>query len=102
MGADGGQLYDDGLETLFSVYPEGVDIEIEGLFGGEPGKGAFGGVRKADGTLVRNCGTGELVSLTGTDKVVEIELGGGSGYGDPAARDSKASDRDILNGYVSR
>lgn len=28
------KLYDDGLETLFSVYPEGVDIELDGLFGG--------------------------------------------------------------------
>src|ERR671937_664330 len=34
------KLADDGLPTLASVYPEGVGIEVEGLFGGRAGRSA--------------------------------------------------------------
>ncbi len=95
------KLYDDGLETLFSVYPEGVDIELDGLFGGKAGQGASGVVRHLDGSLDRDCGTGELVSLERTDRVVEVVLGGGSGYGDLAERPRDDVERDLADGYVS-
>jgi len=36
------KLHDDRLPTLFSVYPEGVAIAPEGLFGGEAGGSARG------------------------------------------------------------
>ncbi len=95
------KLYDDGLETLFSVYPEGVDIALDGLFDGRAGQGAAGVVRHQDGSLDRDCGTGELVSLKRTDRIVEVVLGGGSGYGDPAERSGEEATRDLVDGYVS-
>ena len=95
------KLYDDGLETLFSVYPEGVDIELPGLFGGLPGSTASGAVRYIDGTLDHDCGAGELVSLHHKDRIVELILGGGSGYGDPAVRAPEAATCDRIDGYVS-
>ena len=95
------KLYNDGLETLFSIYPEGVDIELDGLFGGHAGQGASGVVRHQNGDLDRDCGTGELVSLKLTDRIVEVVLGGGSGYGDPAERPQEDMARDLTDGYVS-
>ena len=95
------KLYDDGLPTLFSIYPEGVGVATEGLFGGEPGAGAHGLVRDRDGAVVHDCGTGELVTLTGTDRVVEVQLTGGSGYGPPRQRDRAKLDDDVADGYVS-
>ena len=77
------KLHDDGLPTLFSVYPEGVGLRTEGLFGGQAGGPVHGLVRDDQGTIVQDCGTGELVTLTTTGRVVEVQLAGGSGYGDP-------------------
>ena len=95
------KLYDDGLPTLFSVYPEGVGLQTEGLFGGRAGGEVRGLVRDAAGEVVHDCGTGELVTLTGVDRVVEVQLGGGSGYGDPSQRARADQDRDVADGYVS-
>jgi 5-oxoprolinase (ATP-hydrolysing)/N-methylhydantoinase A len=92
---------EDGLEMLVSVYPEGVDNPIAGLFGGEAGGGARGLVQGADGRLLRDCGTGALVSLHTTDQVVELVLGGGAGFGDPDERDHAAVARDLARGYVT-
>ena len=95
------KLHDDGLPTLFSVYPEGVGVTPEGLFGGRPGGAVRGVVQDAQGQVVRDCGTGELVTLTGTDRVVEVCLAGGAGFGDPAARDPARLEADLADGYVS-
>lgn len=92
---------EDGREMLVSVYPEGVDNPIAGLFGGQPGGGARGRVVSADGRVLRDCGTGELVSLHETGEIVELVLAGGSGYGDPAARNPEAAARDLALGYVT-
>jgi 5-oxoprolinase (ATP-hydrolysing)/N-methylhydantoinase A len=95
------KLFDDGLPTLFSVYPEGVGIRTEGLFGGQPGGAVHGLVTTQDGTLVHDCGTGELVTLERIDRVVEVQLAGGSGYGDPSQRARHDVEHDVANGYVS-
>ncbi len=95
------KLHDDGLPTLFSVYPEGVGLRTEGLFGGRPGGAVRGLVRDRQGAVVQDCGTGELVTLTGVDRVVEVQLAGGSGYGDPHQRARRDLDRDVADGYVS-
>jgi 5-oxoprolinase (ATP-hydrolysing)/N-methylhydantoinase A len=92
---------DDGQDMLVSVYPEGVDNPIAGLFGGDPGTGARGRVLASDGRVLRDCGTGELVSLNRTDQIVEIVLSGGSGYGDPTRRDPGALARDLALGLVT-
>jgi len=94
------KLHDDGLPTLFSIYPEGVGIRQDGLFGGQPGGPVRGLVRALDGSILRDCGTGELVTITGVDQVVEVQLAGGSGFGDPDERDPAAVARDVADGVV--
>ncbi len=50
------------------VSPEGVDLPVEGLFGGKPGKTATGIIRsKASGEMTMDCGTGAIVDLIDTD-----------------------------------
>ncbi len=95
------KLHDDGQPTLFSVYPEGVGIQTPGLFGGHSGGPVHGLVRDLQGAVVQDCGPGELVTLTGVDRVVEVQLAGGSGYGDPRQRTRRDLDRDVADGYVS-
>jgi 5-oxoprolinase (ATP-hydrolysing) len=95
------KLNDDGSPTLFSVYPEGVGVAPEGLFGGQSGGGAHGVVLDRAGKVVHDCGTGELVTLTTSDRVVEVCLAGGAGFGDPEERPQAAVDADRADGYVS-
>ncbi len=95
------KLHDDGLPTLFSVYPEGVGISNEGLFGGQAGGPVLGVVRDLAGAVVQDCGTGELVTINRVDRIVEVQLAGGSGYGDPRQRARRDVDRDVDNGYVT-
>ena len=96
------KLHDDGLPTLFSVYPEGVGVAPAGLFGGLPGGDVHGVVRDLEDTIVHDCGTGELVTLTGTDRIVEVQLAGGAGFGDARERSRQHLDDDVADGYVSR
>jgi 5-oxoprolinase (ATP-hydrolysing)/N-methylhydantoinase A len=50
---------------------------------------------------MHDCGTGELVTLTTTERMVEVGLGGGSGFGDPRERARSSVNDDVANGYVS-
>ena len=84
-----------------SVYPEGVRNPTQGLFAGRAGVEAKGTVQAADGALIKDCGTGELVTLSGNSDVVEVILAGGSGYGDPSTRDRAKLADDVADGYVS-
>jgi 5-oxoprolinase (ATP-hydrolysing)/N-methylhydantoinase A len=92
---------DDGLPTLVSIYPEGVNNPIDGLHGGQPGGEALGRVLDTGGRELRNCGTGELVELTSAREVVELVLAGGSGYGPPEERAAPALALDRQLGFVS-
>ncbi|MBV8839727.1 MAG: hydantoinase B/oxoprolinase family protein [Alphaproteobacteria bacterium] len=95
------KLSGDGLPTLASVYPEGVGIAVAGLFGGKPGRSARGVVRDTFGAIVRDCGTGQLVSTTTDQEIVEVCLSGGSGFGSAYERPLAAIARDIAEGYVT-
>lgn len=95
------KLFDDGKPLSVACYPEGVGMDVEGLFGGKPGRGAQGRVLDAEGHEVHNVGTGELVRVTRTDLMVEVAVNGGSGYGDPAKRDPAMLARDIRLGLVT-
>jgi 5-oxoprolinase (ATP-hydrolysing)/N-methylhydantoinase A len=91
----------DGLPTLASVYPEGVNIETPGLFGGGAGRSARGVVRDTSGAIVRDCGTGELVTLTSDRAFVEVSLSGGAGFGDPRTRPLAAVAHDLAEGFIT-
>ncbi len=95
------KLYDDGLPMLASVYPEGVGVVVEGLHGGHAGGSVRGVVLDPDGAVTRDCGTGELVTLTRTSEIVEVTLAGGAGYGDPRARSAALVVQDVAEGLVS-
>ncbi len=95
------KLHDDGLPTLAALFPEGAKAVLPGLADGHPGSRAFAGVRTPDGTLLRDCGAGELVTLTRTDEVAEIVFAGGAGYGDPLARDGALVAADLQDGRIT-
>jgi 5-oxoprolinase (ATP-hydrolysing)/N-methylhydantoinase A len=92
---------DDGLVTLVSIYPEGVNNPIDGLAGGQPGGEALGRVLDDDGRELRNCGTGQLVELRSPAETVELVLAGGSGWGPPEERHPQALALDQQLGLVS-
>lgn len=85
----------------FVVAPD-VQIPIDGLFGGEPGLTSSGRVLDRDGNVVAECGPGAVVLLEDDVQQVELQLAGGSGFGDPSQRDPGAVADDLRQGYVSR
>ena len=95
------KLHDDGLPTLAALFPEGAKAVLPGLAGGEAGARAFAGVRAPDGSLLHDCGPGELVTLTSPDEIAEIVFAGGAGYGDPARRLPASVAEDLLDGRVT-
>jgi len=95
------KLHDDGLPTLASVYPEGVGVTVQGLHGGLPGGSVRGVVLDPQGNVTHDCGTGELVTLTRTNQIVEVQLAGGAGFGDPRARSAGLVEQDVAEGVVS-
>ncbi|MBM3523260.1 MAG: methylhydantoinase, partial [Alphaproteobacteria bacterium] len=95
------KLYDDGLPTLVTVYPESVGNPIEGLFGGKPGGMSHGRVLDPDGTVRHDCGTGDLVELARPDAIIEVVVTGGAGFGDPRRRSRAAIERDLVLGWIT-
>lgn len=92
---------DDGQTMLVSVYPEGVNNPIPGLFGGLPGMGARGRVLDPAGKVLVDCGTGQLVELKSPAERVEMVLAGGAGYGPPSDRVPAAVSRDLALGLIT-
>jgi 5-oxoprolinase (ATP-hydrolysing)/N-methylhydantoinase A len=58
-------------------------------------------VRDEDGRVVHDFGTGGLLTLDRTDRIVELQLAGGSGFGDPAERPARLIENDRRQGYIS-
>jgi 5-oxoprolinase (ATP-hydrolysing)/N-methylhydantoinase A len=96
------KLHDDGLPMQVGLFPEPPSMAVEGLFGGAPGKGAGGRILDAAGHEVHNVGDGELVRVTRIDRLVEISINGGSGYGDASRRDPARVAEDLRLGYVTQ
>jgi 5-oxoprolinase (ATP-hydrolysing)/N-methylhydantoinase A len=95
------RLHDDGLMTLASVYPEGARTPAPGLFGGHAGAEAYGRVVDSAGSVVQDCGTGDMVQMTRTDQIIEVLVAGGAGYGDPRQRARETVRRDVRLGLVT-
>ncbi|WP_319531979.1 hydantoinase B/oxoprolinase family protein [uncultured Cohaesibacter sp.] len=96
------QLNDEGRPITAIVQPEGVGIPVAGLFGGLSGEASHGVIKsRTSGSVEHDCGTGEVLDLVGSDMVIELQLAGGSGFGDPLKRDPDMIREDITQGYVS-
>ncbi len=93
--------YDDGMPLTVFVSPEGVNAPIEGLFGGKSGLLAHGYVRDSSGAVVDDVGSGGLVVVDRTDGTVELQLGGGAGYGDPEKRSLASVEDDLREERIS-
>jgi len=95
------KLHADGLPTLVALFPEGAKAVLPGLAGGQAGARAFAGIRSPDGTLLRDCGAGELVTLTEPGEIAEMIFAGGAGFGDPTLRDPDRMASDLLDDRVT-
>ena len=95
------KLRDDGRPTLAALYPEGARAALPGLAGGLSGSRAFAGVRDKQGRLTRDCGVGELVTLTSTQEIAEIVFAGGAGHGDPRQRSRSLVESDLADRRIS-
>jgi 5-oxoprolinase (ATP-hydrolysing)/N-methylhydantoinase A len=95
------KLFDDGCPTLASIYPEGVAVQTPGLFGGQPGGDTHGWLVDCDGNKLEDYGVGELATLTRTDQIIELQLAGGAGFGDPLERPLALVESDLANGYIT-
>jgi 5-oxoprolinase (ATP-hydrolysing)/N-methylhydantoinase A len=93
--------YEDGTAVTVFVSPEGVNAPIDGLFGGQHGLLSYGVVRDEEGNIVQDLGTGGLVVVDRTDRIVELQLSGGAGFGDPADRSVEMIEDDVREDYIS-
>jgi 5-oxoprolinase (ATP-hydrolysing)/N-methylhydantoinase A len=82
------------------LFPEGHGIDVEGLFGGRPGGGAVGLVKKPDGE-VHDVTTGETVAMTDERLEIDVTIAGGSGFGPPNQRPLEDVAADLENGYIT-
>lgn len=96
------KLYRDKRLTHVGLYPNGVSLPVDGLFGGKPGALASARVFDATGRVLNDVGIGALITLHDPNEIVELCLGGGSGFGEPEERNRGVLDRDIADGYVTR
>ena len=94
------KMSDDGSPALMGIHPQGMLVDIPGLFGGYPGRRT--GVRlEEDSIVVENEDLGSLVDLRRASQLLTIELAGGSGYGDPNERSIEAVQADLDAGLIS-
>ncbi len=95
------KLYADGKSSQVGLYPIGVGVSTDGLFGGGAGLGASAKVTHTQTGEITEIGTGALVTLKSDQEIVELCLPGGSGYGDPVERSIEAVGLDLRDGYIT-
>jgi 5-oxoprolinase (ATP-hydrolysing) len=86
---------------MVGLYPEGVGLKPEGLFGGRPGAPGKGAVKGPDDITARDVGTGEMVALTDPKTEIEGRIAGGSGFGEPWQRPIEAVQTDLDDDYIT-
>ena len=88
-------------KVMVNCYPEGVGFVSTGMEGGTAGGTAHFRMYSPTGELLKDYGSGSVDTLTGTDQVVEVRVGGGSGCGNPIDRPLEQVLADVRGGYVS-
>lgn len=94
------KLRDDGKPALMGIHPQGMLVDIPGLFGGLPGR-RTGVSLEESGERVENEDLGSLVELRRPSQLLTIELAGGSGYGDPVERLEESVQADLDDARIS-
>jgi 5-oxoprolinase (ATP-hydrolysing)/N-methylhydantoinase A len=94
------KLRDDGEPALIHIHPQGVRVDVPGLFGGEPGRRADL-VLQGEGSALGPDDLGGLAELTYPDQHLTIELAGGAGFGPPTERLLEAVQRDLEHGLIT-
>ena len=94
------KLDSDGKPCQVGLYPMGVLRPVPGLFGGRPGGRSGGSVGRFDGGA-RDVGVGALSVLETAEEYAELQVAGGSGFGDPLERPFAHVQRDLDAGSVS-
>lgn len=87
----------DGVHM--SVYSDRFVNKAPGLQGGMPGSTAYIEVTRRDGTKQSLPPKGAAILNRGD--MLEVGIGGGAGYGDPATRDRDLVSQDLASGKVS-
>ncbi|MER2634773.1 MAG: hydantoinase B/oxoprolinase family protein [Rhizobiaceae bacterium] len=91
----------DGIPITVLISPEGASASVDGLDGGAAGFLAHGRLLDAEGATVKSFTGPSLMTLDRDDLIVELQIGGGSGFGEPTERSREAVDEDRRQGYVS-
>ncbi len=94
-------LFDDARPSQVGLYPNGVAVPTAGLFGGKSGALSRAAVRADSAGEVSDVGVGALAILASPNEIAELDLAGGSGYGDPLVRPLEAVQSDLDGGYVT-
>jgi len=97
-----------GFSRAIEVLEDGIELSFYSEHFRYPPRGKQGGGDAARGSLVVRRGE-EVIRLPNTDvmklrkgDIVELTVGGGAGWGDPARRSAEAVAADVADGIVSR
>lgn len=94
------KLHNDGRPAQMSMHPQGLLVDTPGLYGGRPGRRA--NVRlEEDGRALEGRELNGFAELRRPSQRLTIELGGGSGFGDPTERALEAIQEDLDEGLIS-
>ena len=87
-------------EGYFTNRSETSKFPPKGVMGGRPGKPSRQRLVRADGTV--EALPSKITNLTiRAGDLIEMEMPGGGGYGDPTAREPERVLDDLLDGYIS-
>lgn len=95
-------LRDSNHRLTINVYPEGDGITAVGLYGGTSGGGTRAFISNGAGNgQRRELEAPEMLELKSVKDVVEVQVGGGAGFGCPRERERDRVRRDLAEGYIT-
>jgi 5-oxoprolinase (ATP-hydrolysing)/N-methylhydantoinase A len=95
------RLRDDGAPVFANVYPEGEGVTTDGMQGGGRGGAVRAYLVDAETGAREEFHEARMIEMTSPHQIVEIDIGGGGGFGDPAQRPREKILDDIRNGYIT-